>query len=175
MSRLLIVILWLCTTTAMASTNEQAAASLLGLVEPVAVGNAGKCPDGGSTKGYLVDANGKEYHFFIDFGLGSKNPGRWYVGEDFSTGKATMLADEDPRRQAILTLLIAWINNTLSEKEQAALRALPQYPRPDTKRYTAAVKAGEQSRSALERLRDEALRPATQWFIVKHFMTSETH
>lgn len=120
-------------------------ADMLGLTAPVTVLSCGSCLDGGSVKGTLVDANGLYYAFFVDHaarmvslvedpestnadtgavGKARTPEGGWYVGADYNTGKAELLAPTDRRIVAIRMLLWDWLDRVASPDEQAHLRTI---------------------------------------------------
>jgi len=119
-----IAVLVLASAASCAHMHKQDAASLVGLTPPVDVFMVGGCPDGGSTKGTLVDAEGKEYHFFVDRGLQTKTYGRWYVGADINTGNAVMIPKGDGREEAIRQLCVAWVDREYTRAEQTRLLEL---------------------------------------------------
>lgn len=136
---------------AVAAYREPAA--VLDLTDPVSVAFVGGCPDGGSTQGKLVDAGGREYHFFIDRRLQTKTYGRWYVGEDVHTGKADLLAGDDARIAAIQAVLLAWLNRVTTMDDRKRLAKLDRAPPVDETWST-----------------DEKLQAHAKWFIARHFM-----
>lgn len=131
-------------------------AEVLDLTDPISVAFVGGCLDGGSTKGKLIDAGGREYHFFIDRGLQTKTYGRWYVGEDINTGKAELLAEDDARIGAIQAALLAWLNSVTTVDDRNRLAKLDYEPPLD---------------KALSM--DEKLQEYAKWFIVRHFMKTK--
>jgi hypothetical protein len=102
------------------------------LVAPVEVAEIGKCADGGSTKGRLVDALGTEYHFFVKAVGNGRGPCPWYVGADYETGQAERLPEADPRKDAIKAVLSEWLDRTYTAQEQNRILVDPRIdPRPD--------------------------------------------
>jgi len=128
-------------------------AAVLGLTNPVSVASIGGYPDGGSTKGKLVDENGKEFHFFIDRRLKTKTYGRWYVGADINTGKAELLAEADGRIGAIHGIVVAWLHRVTTPEERSRLVKLDRPPEP------------EKDLSIEAKLREHA-----KWFVAHRFM-----
>ena len=121
--RLLLLVPILALAAAPSRAGERTA-KLLGLREPVDVVDCGMCLDGGSTKGMLRDANGAEYHFFIDRRFTTKDRNRWYVGADFNTGRAEPIGHGDWRKNAIRQILSDWLDRVASSADQEHLRTL---------------------------------------------------
>lgn len=147
------MLLFLLAAASSATAAYREPAAVLGLTNPVSIASLGGCPDGGSTKGTLVDASGKEYHFFIDRRLKTKTYERWYVGADMNTGKAELLAEADGRIGAIHGIVVAWLHRVTTPEERSRLAKLDQAPTPDKKLSVEA------------KLREHA-----KWFIARRFM-----
>ena len=77
----------------------------------------GYCLDGGSTKGTLKDATGLELHFMLDNGMSSTTRGRWYIGEDYNSGKAELLEKDDEQIDAISAICIEWVKRVTTPSE----------------------------------------------------------
>ncbi|MBT3296915.1 MAG: hypothetical protein HN919_01440 [Verrucomicrobia bacterium] len=147
----LLVALLAAASCATAAHREPAA--VLGLTNPVSVASLGGCPDGGSTKGTLVDANKKEYHFFIDRRLKTKTHGRWYVGAEINSGKAELLAESDGRIGAIHAVVVSWLHRVTTPEKRSRLAKLNRAPQFEKKLPIEAQ-----------------LREHAKWFIARRFM-----
>ena len=111
----------------MSDEQAQAVAAKIGLSAPVNVDYWGKVADGGSQKGELVDKDGKFYPIFRQRALSKDVELKWYVGEDWNSGRAEYLPPGDERIDAIVNLLIDWVDRTVPYEEQLRIRELPVY------------------------------------------------
>ena len=107
----------------------------IGLVSPVSVLSFAKCADGGSLKGVLQDANGTQYHVFIQCQFRSLvteieraqpvPPRKWYVGADWNSGEAELLPIGDKRIAKITAVLLEWVDREMTPDEQEHLMGHP--------------------------------------------------
>ena len=114
-----LILLALLTVGLRVMAADRSPATVLGLTDPVSVAYVDGCPDGGFTKGKLLDVNGKEYHFFIDRRLQTETYGRWYVCADMNTSEADILTDTDGRIGATYAILLAWFNRATTAEERS--------------------------------------------------------
>jgi hypothetical protein len=154
MKRWLTISVLLFFNASMSSAAEPA--ELLGLKAPVSVVRFDRCADGGSLKGVLRDSTGSEYHIFRKVLYNQREgPLPWYVGEDINSGKAELLSADDQRIEAVIAVLVEWVDSQTTPEEQQYLKTLPH--------VEVTIE------TLREKSRDEITRDTAIWTIVKYF------